>query len=174
MLQGILRSYRNNEDGNSIALFLITFPIITLVFGFIVDTLTLNYAKSAVQSAADSTAVVIASSLELNGFNQGQAQQVYAKNLDNAKNVLACKKSTCGGTLNTSIDLAKKRVCVTVSEKVDFLFLDSLPFGLFGSAGDSMKTTISNFGDIKIVNPGASTEANLKNRANDYACAIIK
>jgi Flp pilus assembly protein TadG len=180
MLRKLLRQARNNEEGNSLVLFLITFPIITLIFGFIVDMLLLNYARAAVQSAADSTAVAVASSIELQSFRSVNISDLYRKNIKNAEMVLQCKPTTsggsnsCGANITAVTNALTKRVCVSVSEKVNFVFLDSLPFGLFGSAGDDLKKSVTGFADIKITNPGNSTVSSFKNKGIDYACAIIR
>ena len=149
---------KNDEEGNSSAIIvLLFFPIIIAIFGITVDAMLYAYAKNAVQSAADSSAAVLASSLELPNFQQ-QYQSIYKSNLGNAEMVLAGN-----GTISYTINTAQRRVCVSVTENVDFVFIDSLP----GIA-------TSPVAQIVIANPGGSTASGFKNSSADYACAIIK
>lgn len=173
-MKRISQRLANEEEGSGLVFFLITFPIITVIFGLVVDTLLLSYARTSVQSAADSAAVVLASTIESTKF-QDKYIDVYRNNLEHAKSVLECKKSTCGLNIaHTPVSSATRRVCVTVSEKVNFLFLDTLPFGVFGNGGDSLKQAVSNFADIKIEDPGSSLNPDRTNASKDYSCAIIK
>lgn len=153
-----LNKWRNDESGNgSVVLFLVSFPIVLAIFGIVVDSILYAYAKNAVQSAADSSAVVLASSIELPNFEQ-QYQSIYKNNLGRATTVLKG-----GGSIGYKLDKAKRRVCVSVTETVDFLVIDSLPW--FSS---------SSLAKIVIENPGNDTSSGFKNDDADYACAIIK
>jgi Flp pilus assembly protein TadG len=168
------RQTRNSEEGNSIVMFLITFPIIVAIFGLIVDGLLLAYAKSEVQSAADSAALVIASSKQLGfSFSEAKAKTVYQANLEQAKQVLQCKDAPYGCGSDLGFQSSSTKACASVTERVNFLFLDSLPFAIFGSSGDALKKSVDSLSEIRIDFPNGFNSSTF-NKAQKYACAIIK
>jgi uncharacterized membrane protein len=170
-MSSLFSKIKNNEDGNSLVFFLVTFPLITVIFGLVVDSLLLSFARISVQSAADSAALVAANQIKNNVF-ASKVSGSYTQNLDHAKFVLACRNSVCGSNLRVVTDVANSRVCVSVSEKLNFLFLDTMPFGIFGEAGGDLKKQVEAFSDITIQIP-RNGEANLSTSL-DYACATIR
>lgn len=139
---------KKSERGNSIVFSLASVAILVLLFGFSIDSIRFLHVRTTVQQALDRTAVswltaynystaTTASGRRADANNA--AQTVYRDNISSIENMLYCS-GECGAVITILGTPTATRVRMTVTEKMDFVYLDSI----VGGTGLSLEDALNN------------------------------